>query len=189
MDYGEFEKYAADYVEGNLPADLSSQMDRARQQNPRLEALVWLHRQILASLTNAPEVPIPKELSAKILVSTENQERLLVREKTMFRRNLFLWSAAATAFTALISMLYYSFRDSLVTSLSNIRTATSKLPTEEESSALAKIQEWLSTADKLLLSTASIPGTELSLPAVYILAVSVVAIIFWYCRESEHTTL
>ena len=189
MDYGEFEKYAADYVEGNLPADLDSQMDQARQQNPRLETLVFLHRQILSSLTHTPEAPFPKDLSAKILFSTENQERLLVREKAMFRRNLFLWSAAATAFTVLISMLYYSFRDSLVTSLGNISTATSKLPTGEESSALGRMQEWVSTAGKLLLSTISIPGTELSLPAVYILAISVVAIISWYCRESEYTTL
>jgi hypothetical protein len=189
MDYGEFEKYAADYVEGNLPADLNSQMDQARQQNPRLETLVYLHRQILGSLIHTPEVPFPKDLSAKILFITENQERLLVREKTMFRRNLFLWSAAATAFAVLISMLYYSFRDSLAISISNISTATTKLPTGEESSALGKIQEWVSTAGKLILSTVSIPGTELSLPAVYILAVSVVAIIFWYCRESECTTL
>jgi len=183
MDYREFEKYAADYVEGNLPADLSSQMDQARKQNPRLEALVYLHGQILSSLTDAPEAPFPKNLPAKILVSAENQERLLVREKTMFRRNLFLWSAAATT---LISVLYYTFRDSLVTCIS---TATPIMPTGEELSAPGKMQEWLSTAGNLLLSTVSIPGTELSLPAVYILAVSVVAITYWYCRESEYTTL
>jgi hypothetical protein len=187
MDYREFERHVADYVEGNLPSELRPQMDQARRQNLDLDELAHLHEQILNALVTTPEVTSPEYLSRRILAAAEEQDRALAREKTLFRKSLVLWLAAAAAVTAMVSALCYIFQDALVTSLGKISVAGGMPYGQKElvSAAVAELLKWPSIVCDLLIIPVSIPGTEFALRAVYILVIAALAFALWYCRELE----
>jgi hypothetical protein len=172
MDYAEFEKWVADYVEGNLSDELRQRMDQARKKNPDLDQLTHLHEQILTALAETPEVAVPECLSRSILAAAEERERMLAQEGRMLRRNLFFWSILAAVITAFASALFYFFRDNLA--------AGSYLP---------KAPAWLSNPGNLLTTPVPVPGSEFALPAVYIAAGVILAIVLWCYHELEYTTL
>jgi hypothetical protein len=181
MDYTEFEKLAADYVEGRLPGKLQRQMDEARLQNPELDALVRRHEQVLTALAETPEAVFPEGLSLRILAATEERDRMLARENSRFRTSMVFWSSLSAIAIAAGSALCCIFQNNLAA----VFVKTGVLKNMKLLDFWAVSPKLPSSTTGLLIFKVPVPGTGFGLPAVYILAFAILAVTLWYYREKS----
>ena len=115
MDYKEFEKHVADYVEGLCDERLRRRMEEKRREDPACDRLARMHENILAALQDTPEVKAPAGLSERILAAVEAEESQIAAERKSFREYVLSSLPIAACAVAALTGLFYTLKANLYT--------------------------------------------------------------------------
>lgn len=164
MDCKEFDRYAPEYAEGLLEAEVRNRMDGHRATCQSCDQLARVHENMLRALNETPVLPAPAHLRHNILAAVAREEARLAEEKSAYRRMLAGALSAAAALGGILAAAWYLlFRETSLAHLERASTGVGDAP-------LSRLLAFLQTANEFLQHGFSLPGFEQTVPFYYLSA-------------------
>ncbi|MCE5251421.1 hypothetical protein LLG96_14505 [bacterium] len=191
-----FEENIAAYVDGLLKGNLVAAMNAHRAACPRCERMVHVHNFVLTSLNAAEPVAAPNGLRARILAAVEALETQTVRGTA----RVYPRYGLVAALVAAVGSFFIAFMILTKELYNNLPDITGKLNQWDTlkthiTLAFVQVYNWVASPDlfslwhkagTLLLEPVTIPKMTYSIPAYYLIAMTLLSVAAWlYFREPE----